>query len=151
MNKQFKQFAIDSNFIEGETITTPEQIKAVEMAVGLEGNLRIEDILNLHAFCGKHLKADWVGRFRDCQVIVGNYTPPLPEYVEEQTKTLARQLPMIDSWMAHNEFQNIHPFQDLNGRVGRLIWLSKAVNEGYNFQRGFLHQYYYQTLNHSNR
>jgi len=34
----------------------------------------------------------------------------------------------MNSWEAHNKFEAIHPFQDLNGKVGRLIWLSKAIN-----------------------
>ncbi len=149
MNEQLTQFAKDSNAIEGEIVTTKGQIDAVETVYFQKEELDLKDILALHSLCGRHLKADWVGRFRDCQVYIGDHLPPAPEHVQDQMETFVRQLPMMDSWKAHNLFEAIHPFQDLNGRVGRLIWLSKAVGEGYDFQRSFLHHYYYQTLNHS--
>jgi Fic family protein len=57
-------------------------------------------------------------------------------------------LPILDSWETHNKFEKIHCFTDLNGRVGRLIWLRKAIDEGYNFEIPFLQMYYYQTLQH---
>lgn len=57
-----------------------------------------------------------------------------------------RTLPKLDAWEAHNRFQKIHPFEDLNGRTGRLIWLHKAIDEGYTGRIGFLHAYYYATL-----
>jgi Fic family protein len=55
----------------------------------------------------------------------------------------------MDSYEAHVRFEKIHPFQDGNGRIGRAIWLKKALNEGYDYRISFLHKFYYQTLSHS--
>ena len=37
-----------------------------------------------------------------------------------------------------------------NPKTGRLIWLHKAIEEGYEFKNTFLQEYYYQTLNKFN-
>jgi len=146
MTNFFEKFAKESNLIEGEKKVTRDQVYAVEKAIDLP--MTMENILFLHSLCGKHIKAEWVGKLRKCQVYIGRYTPPAPEYVHGQMETLVRQLPMMDSWQAHNLFEKIHPFEDLNGRVGRLIWLHKAYQEGYDFSISFLHKFYYQTLSH---
>lgn len=109
--------------------------------------LDIDAILDLHARLGKYLKQEWVGRFRLCNVRVGSYLAPDWREVPELMKKYMEEFPSMPSWKAHNEFEKIHPFQDLNGRTGRLLWLWKARNEQYNFSIPFLQAYYYQTLN----
>lgn len=139
-------FAVESNMIEREDIPTSDQVRAVEIA---ECGIKTQkDILKLHKLCTAHIKEKWCGKYRDCQVYIGNHIPPKASEVPKLMARFVAQLPMMDSWEAHNHFQKIHPFEDFNGRVGRLIWLSKAVEEGYNYKFSFLHQYYYQTLSH---
>ena len=79
------------------------------------------------------------GKFRVIEVVVSNHTPPkfylLPELMEnfcKDTQTRIKNLPKIDgpnflekliellSW-AHHRFLWIHPFQDYNGRIARLL------------------------------
>jgi len=143
---QYLTFMLESNRIEGEDDAHINDVHAVKLA--LMGFDNTEDILTLHLILGKHLKKDWVGKWRKVQVYVGSYTPPSPKEVKKLMTQYCKDLPDMDSWKAHNEFEKIHPFQDLNGRVGRLIWLQKAVQEGYDFKLSFLHKYYYQTLSH---
>ena len=143
LQNKYLYFAMESNRIEGENSCSYDQIKAVLIAYELNEDLTLCDILNLHSKC---FKAGWAGRWRDCQVNIGGHIPPTASEVPRLMEEWYAKWPNMDSWEAHNTFEAIHPFQDGNGRLGRLIWLAKAKGEGYRFQRGFLHQYYYQTL-----
>ena len=144
LTEQYKSFMLESNKIEGEDRINPGDIEAVKCA--LAGINTVEEILQLHNIVGKYLKENWVGKFRSCNVVVGEYRPPHFTKVPDLMKQYVKNLPKLKSWETHNELEKIHPFEDLNGRVGRLIWLSKAVEEGYNFEIPFLNLYYYQTL-----
>ena len=87
-------------------------------------------------------------------VIIGTHLPPIGGYqVEIELGKLLTKInaEMIVPWSAHVEFETLHPFTDCNGRLGRMIWywmhdrdLCDVV-----FLRGFLHEFYYETLQHS--
>lgn len=149
INLPQQQFALESNHIEGENSFTEGQLKAVLDAQAMSGHL---SLMNLEAIKDWHRKcfapASWAGKWRDCQVYIGNHIPIPPEQVPLAMKEFIQDFPDMDSWEAHNAFEKIHPFQDGNGRIGRLIWLCKAIEEGYNYQIPFLQKYYYQTLDH---
>lgn len=140
----WQKFMLESNRIEGEDRLNPGDAKAFNWATtGIESG---GHILRCHHFLTQHLNVDWSGKWRTCNVGVGNYTAPRHQLVPGLMEKFVKELSGLSSWEAHNRFQKIHPFQDFNGRVGRLIWLSKAIHEGYNFRLSFLHKYYYQTL-----
>lgn len=144
-----KKFMLESNQIEGEDRLNPNDSIAYEMA--LTGIHTLNDIIQIHRTIGSYIAADWVGRLRKCNVRVGHYIAPTWQKVPHLMEDFIEELPTLNSWKAHNEFEKIHPFEDLNGRVGRLIWLSKAINEGYSGKLPFLQTYYYQTLNNYDR
>jgi len=148
MNKKYKKFMRESNAIEGEIRINPGDMIAVEIM--LKGEITEASILSAHRVLGEYLNVDWNGKWRECEVRVGSYYPPMAFEVPGLMKKYFKSLPDMDSWEAHNEFANIHGFQDLNGRMSRLIWLNKAIDEGYDFSIPFLHKYYYQTLQHQN-
>lgn len=112
-------------------------------------SLTEDKILRLHSILWKHLRQSWVWKYRDIQVTVWNYKPPTAYEVPKLMSKFCKGLKNMDSFEAHNSFENIHPFQDLNGRVGRLIWLYKSLIEWKAFWLRFLHRYYYQTLEHN--
>ena len=143
---KIEQFMLESNRIEGENRVNPGDIEAVEYAL-VKKIVVVNDLLNIHLFLGAYLKKAWVGKFRIVKIQVGDDTNfPEPKEVSYLVKEYMESFDHMDSWEAHNEFEKIHPFIDLNGRVGRIIWLTKALREGYNFGIPFLQMYYYQTL-----
>lgn len=139
-----ERFMIESNAIEGETGMNPGDLAAAQSF--LWGRITEATVLGAHAKLGEHLGVDWTGRWRECNVRVGDHVFPPHGDVPRLMKSFFRALGRLDSWEAHNRFEVIHPFRDLNGRVGRLIWLHKAIDEGYAGRPGFLRKYYYQTL-----
>lgn len=142
MGKTWKDFMLESNRIEGENKINPGDKEAITIA-SLNGIDSLDMILAVHKALGDYLNKDWVGRWRKVNVVVGHYKPPSPDKIPMLMKEFIDKLYLMDAWTAHNEFEKIHPFRDLNGRVGRLIWLNKM---GCIPGIPFLQLYYYQTL-----
>lgn len=143
-----EKFMLESNSIEGECDLNPNDIK-VAKEVTEKGIKSLKHLQKLHGMLTEHLQANWSGRWRTVNVRVGLYKPPPSQEVPELMLQYWRNFSHMNAWQAHNEFEHIHPFVDFNGRMGRLIWLSKAVREGYNFRLSFLQKYYYQTLDNT--
>lgn len=86
------------------------------------------------------------GEFRMAQVFIGNreqgveaarFVPPPPEQVPPAAEALMRFVtgapvfgPLIDAALAHYQFEAIHPFEDGNGRLGRLLIPLQLVSRG---------------------
>lgn len=54
-------------------------------------------------------------------------------------------MPGMTPWFVHNKYETLHPFTDGNGRSGRGLWLwmMGGIDKA---PLGFLHHFYYQTL-----
>ncbi len=91
-------------------------------------------ILNLHKvlMTGVRGKDKCPGEFRTKQAYVisqstSRYIPPPPEYIEETISNLVKFIatsevvPLVASFAAHYQFEAIHPFENGNGRVGRVL------------------------------
>lgn len=71
-------------------------------------------------------RQNWIGG-NDYSPIGAAYVPPPPAYVvpllEDYSRFLARKdlAPIAQAAIAHAQFENIHPFDDGNGRVGRAL------------------------------
>ena len=72
------------------------------------------------------------GQFRNIQVAIGSsfrFVPPPPEDVMPCLDSMEKYFhrddskydPLIDCFLAHYQFEAIHPFNDGNGRIGRLL------------------------------
>ncbi|MFH0712035.1 MAG: Fic family protein [archaeon] len=118
--------------------TEEVEAKGVAMAVeyirrtkeGLSLNL----LLKLHNFCFKGSK-HFTGKFRDVNVVVRNskgqilhvgvpkkeLNDYLKDFIEWYKENKNKFKPLVLAAILHNQFEHIHPFQDGNGRVGRLL------------------------------
>jgi Fic family protein len=99
-----------------------------------------ETILALH-----HLVMDKIletnGQFRTVPVYVrgSNMTPPPARDVERLMREWVRWIfdeglkyaPVVRATIAHHGFEAVHPFEDGNGRVGRLLLNLMLMCEGY--------------------
>jgi Fic family protein len=110
------------------------------------------DVLRLHAIAARGvMDQGQSGEFRRIQVWVGGHKPPPPERVVEIMAALlywwngpARELsPVISSAVLHHRFEEIHPFGDGNGRVGRLLALWELYRRGFDTHHIFAVDEYY--------
>jgi len=99
-------------------------------------------ILEIHRIAFGELY-DWAGKWRKTQVIVGQLEPPHPNQVLQAmyqfidnlnfmisiTKTPEQGIDCLV--FAHYEFIKIHPFNNGNGRTGRILMNIVAMKLGY--------------------
>ncbi len=94
------------------------------------GALNLEIALFLHSILLSNINDNWAGRIRQAGefVRVGTHVAPAPEQVEGLVLDLLRdyQSDMSNYFLNkiakfHLDFENIHPFCDSNGRIGRSL------------------------------
>lgn len=120
--------------------SNPEEIeikgvaKAVNFIRKTRKNLSLPFIKKLHKFCFENSK-NFAGQFRDVEVVIKNsrgevihagvpvskLNHELDGLVDWYKKNKRKFKPLVLAAIIHNQFEHIHPFQDGNGRVGRLL------------------------------
>ncbi len=127
--KKLTEFLKESNAIEREYSEQAyeDSLTAWSYLISVEQNeldgLSLSVIKAVHQLLLSNLRPDIAGKFRNCEVTVGNHNPPANYKVPYKLKALLEFVPKteedIKRW--HVDFENIHPFEDGNGRVGRLL------------------------------
>ncbi len=109
--------------------------------------IRHEELFELHRIIagGGVMDQGEAGRYRTINVRVGAHFPPPPNEVsvlmfdllEWWNKEAAKNSPVISSAVLHYRFEEIHPFADGNGRVGRTLALWELYRRGFDTQHIF--------------
>jgi Fic family protein len=99
------------------------------------------DILRLHKIIagGGVMDQGTAGRYREMSVRVGSYVPPaagqvgglmfeLLDWWNDESPKLS---PVLSSGILHYRFEEVHPFADGNGRVGRALALWELYRRGF--------------------
>lgn len=119
--------------------------RAFDFILNYKEDINKQFILDLHSFVVKEtLRKDLesqIGKLRIVQVYIrgAKWTPPKPEDVPNEMKTLLawysqnkkKLHPLILAAYFHTAFEQIHPFVDGNGRVGRLLMNFILHKNGY--------------------
>lgn len=131
-------FVTESNEIEGISVPADhpllrDHIKAVEFALKTVRNGSLPHPKDIHAVLLASEPGKNPGKYRSLQVRIGaNIATPLAHAVPFLMDGLTHRVDQdfqlgIDLeewiWNVHHEFECIHPFEDGNGRTGR-IWMN---------------------------
>lgn len=116
----------ESNLIEGVDDAADDLICAKAYDWFLGEALSLETILELHKrVMGKRLNPIYVGVLRQVDVTVGGrLCPPwqeVPALMNDWLQRFRGASGNAQTIIAHVAFENVHPFVDGNGRVGRMI------------------------------
>lgn len=125
-----------------DIIETVNHFRAIDYVINVAENELTEEIIkDLHRIL-KQGTADaslsWfaVGDYKKRANVVGGRETAKPKDVPARMKALlssysAADVITVDDIIAfHHDFESIHPFQDGNGRVGRLIALKECLHYG---------------------
>ena len=119
---------------DSDEIETKNVARAVDYIRKTEEDLSLDLIKKLHEICFESSK-DFAGKLRDVEVVirdgggeivhvgapVKDLDYYLRDFVEWYNENKSNFKPLILAAIIHNQFEHIHPFQDGNGRVGRLL------------------------------
>ena len=121
---ELEEFLKESNAIEG--VYSDEAFEDAWKAWKFLSNydeLDLLRVLECHHVLMSNLNKRIAGKIRKVSVRVGYHIMPRPDEIDQLLERLLQTYPKteeeIKNW--HVAFENIHPFEDGNGRTGRIV------------------------------
>ena len=115
----------ESNLIENVDDVAEDKRGAKTFQLLQRKEMSLGTIRWIHKSLMVELRPDIAGQWRRCNVSVGGYVAPAwPSVPHRMAEWLAQWDGMRvaeDIQCAHVAFENVHPFEDGNGRTGRMI------------------------------
>lgn len=146
--KSTEELVAESNRIEAiYRWPTDAEVKAFDDFLNLE-EVKIADLCG---FVATNQRGAVLRDRSGLNVSVGPHMPPpggqaivykLQDILDQVNKGGSKE-----AWDVHCQYETLHPFTDGNGRSGRMLWhymMDRDTRAGR--QYGFLHYFYYQTL-----
>ena len=122
---------------------TAHELERTKWFIGLEK----PEIINLCAIVGIYQSNAQLRDRPGINVQVNNHiAPPGGPWIATKLHEILATLPTADPWDTHVAYERLHPFTDGNGRSGRTLWAWQMVRRQEGLPLGFLHQWYYQSL-----
>lgn len=127
-----------------DELETKGVAKAIHFIRTTKQDLSLSLILKLHKLCFAESKS-FAGELRNVEVVIrgrdesiihqgspaSSVKYELQELVTWYKKNKKTCKPLLLAAIVHNQFEDIHPFQDGNGRVGRLLLNHVLLRNGY--------------------
>lgn len=143
LSKEIVEFLKESNHIEKEysNVALLDSKKAWKFAYDNKNKITLDYILEIHRLLMERIRSDIAGKLRTCDVMIGGKRKRFVSnsIMEVELKdvlnniSIPRFIPNKEEEFAkhcHVMFEEIHPFEDGNGRTGRILYNIQRLNLG---------------------